>query len=61
MEKACKNCRRLITTGNECPICRSKDLTASWSGLLIVYDAESEIAKKVGITSPGRYAIRVRA
>lgn len=61
MEKACKKCRRLITTGNECPICRSKDLTTSWSGLLIVYDTESEIAKKVGIASPGRYAIRVRA
>jgi len=61
MEKACKNCKRLVGRGSECPICRSKDLTNSWRGLLIVYDPESEIAKKVGISAPGRYAIRVRA
>ena len=60
MEKVCKRCKRLVKEGNECPVCGSKDLTTSWSGLLVVYDPESEIAKKVGITSPGRYAIRIR-
>lgn len=58
-EKACKSCRRLIK-GNLCPICKSNDITASWKGVLIVLDANSEIAKEARITAPGKYAVRVK-
>lgn len=58
-EKACRNCRRLVK-GNICPICKSNDLTKSWRGSLVIISADSEIAKEAGITSPGRYAVRVK-
>jgi len=59
MEKACPSCRRL-TKGNICPICKSSTITKSWKGVIVVLDAESEIAKEAGITAPGKYAIKVK-
>lgn len=58
-EKACKTCRRLIK-GNFCPICKTSELTKNWKGILIVVNADSEIAREAGITVPGKYAIRVK-
>lgn len=58
-EKACKTCRRLVK-GNLCPVCKSSDLTKNWKGVLLVVDADSEIAKKAGVTAPGKYAVRVK-
>jgi DNA-directed RNA polymerase subunit E" len=58
-EKACKTCRRLVR-GNICPICKSSAVTPSWKGVLVVFDANSEIAKEAGITAVGKYAIRVK-
>jgi len=58
-EKACKNCRRLVK-GNLCPICKSSEVTSSWKGVLVIFDANSEIAKEAGITAPGKYAIRIK-
>ncbi len=59
-EKACKNCH-FISMGNICPNCKSPNLSEDWSGLVVVVDLErSEIAKKIGAKSPGKYAIRVR-
>jgi DNA-directed RNA polymerase subunit E" len=60
-EKACKNCNRIVEDASECPVCRNNDLSNSWSGLVVVYDPEdSEMAEKLGISTPGRYAIRVK-
>ena len=58
-EKACKNCRRLVK-GNLCPLCKSSEVTSNWKGILVVFDANSEIAKEAGITAPGKYAIKVK-
>lgn len=58
-ELACRKCKAL-TTGKICPICHSQDLTADWSGLVLITDAEnSYVAKILGITKSGRYALRV--
>lgn len=55
----CRKCRR-FTTDKECPICKSAALSASWKGLVIINDPnESEIAKILGITVPGKYALFV--
>ncbi len=59
-EKACKNCNRIVDGADECPVCKNNDLSNSWSGLVVIYDPESEIAEKLGIQTPGRYAIRVK-
>jgi len=59
-EKACKNCR-MISNGPICPNCKSSNLSDDWTGIVIVVDSEnSEIAEKMGIKVPGKYAIRVR-
>jgi DNA-directed RNA polymerase subunit E" len=47
--------------GNICPSCKSSNLSEDWSGLILIVDLEkSEIGKKIGAKSPGKYAIRVR-
>ncbi len=59
--KACKNCKRIVEKGSECPICKSNELSTAWKGLMVVYDVEgSELAEEADITSPGKYAIRVK-
>ena len=60
MKKVCKKCR-LFVEGQECPICKGSNFTETWKGRINVTDAEkSEIAKKIGITIKGEYAIKVR-
>ncbi len=59
-EKVCRHCMRVLE-GQNCPICRTSDLAEGWSGLLIILDAErSEIAKKLGVDIPDRFALKVR-
>ena len=57
-ERACRTCKRLVE-GKECVVCKGKDLTRNWKGVVIVYDPESEIAKKTGHTVPGKYALQI--
>ncbi|MBU7027251.1 MAG: DNA-directed RNA polymerase, subunit E'' [Theionarchaea archaeon] len=57
--KACRECHRIVE-GNICPVCKMAHLTDDWSGLIIIFDIESELAKSLNITHPGRYALRVR-
>ncbi len=54
----CKTCKRIVE-GKECAVCKSQDLTRNWKGILIVYDGESEIAKKAGQAIPGKYAMQI--
>ena len=59
MEKACKQCRRIVKE-NFCPVCKDSQLTSNWKGYVMIIDPEnSEIAKKLEIKTPGRYAIRL--
>ncbi|MCD6301436.1 MAG: DNA-directed RNA polymerase, subunit E'' [Staphylothermus sp.] len=59
--KACRKCKALVNKEtNVCPVCGSSDFTDEWEGMVIILDPEnSEIAKMLGITKPGRYAIKV--
>lgn len=58
--KACRKCH-FLTERNICPICKSTSLTTDFSGLVIIIDPEnSEVAKKLQITQPGSYALKVR-
>ncbi len=60
-ERACRNCNRIVEDASECPVCKNNDLSDSWNGLVVIYDPEdSEIADSIGISTPGRYAIRVK-
>ena len=56
-KKACRQCKRIVR-GNLCPVCKT-ETTTNFQGIVVIFDVESELAKKLGITSPGTYAIRV--
>ncbi len=58
-ELACRKCKTL-TSEKECPNDHSTELSKEWSGLIIIINPErSQVAKTLGITKPGRYALKV--
>jgi RNA polymerase subunit RPABC4/transcription elongation factor Spt4 len=59
-ERACTDCKRIVEDSDECPVCKNNVLSDSWSGLVVIYDTDSEIADEMSIQTPGRYAIRVK-
>lgn len=60
--KACRKCKFLVPReATRCPACGSTDLSEDWEGAVVIIDPEkSEVAKRLGFTQPGRYALRVR-
>ena len=59
-KKVCKNCHRIVE-GEICPVCKTSSFSEDWSGYVVIIDpSNSEIAKRLNITEPGRYALRVR-
>lgn len=59
-ENVCKHCKRFVM-GNVCPVCNTKDFTKSWKGIVVINDPNnSEVAKILEITAPGKYAIWVK-
>jgi len=58
-KKACKSCK-MFYEENECPQCHSTQFALNWRGRLSILDSQkSEIAKKIGFTTSGEYAIKV--
>lgn len=56
----CRECHRVVE-GESCPVCGTTNLTTDWAGYLVIIDPEhSDIAKKMNIKLPGRYALKVR-
>jgi DNA-directed RNA polymerase subunit E" len=59
-KKCCKHCK-VFVDGNLCPFCKSDKFSTNWQGRIFVSDAQrSEIAKKIGITVKGEYALKCR-
>jgi len=59
--KACRKCKMLVPLNiNMCPNCGSKDFSDDWSGMAVILREDSILAKKLGIRTPGKYALRVR-
>jgi len=59
-ELACKSCRLINVDTAICRLCGSTELTKEWYGYVVILDPEkSEIAKKLEIKYPGKYALRV--
>ena len=58
-ELACRKCR-MLTSEKTCPNDGSTELSNEWSGLIIIINVErSQVAKTLGITKAGRYALKV--
>jgi len=58
VKKSCRSCKRIIE-GNLCPVCHSTDVTTNFQGVVVIFDVESEFAKKLKLSAVGKYAIRV--
>lgn len=58
--RVCRECHRVVE-GGACVICGTANLSEDWAGYVVIIDPEhSDIAKKMNITLPGRYALKVR-
>ena len=58
--RVCRECHRVVE-GEACVICGTANLSEDWAGYVVIIDPEhSDIAKKMNITLPGRYALKVR-
>ena len=65
--KACRKCRKIIENDSNskemvkvCPVCGSTVFTTFWKGRALIVDPEkSEVAKTMGVTVPGKYALRL--
>lgn len=56
----CRDCHRVVE-GDNCAVCGSQNLSTDWAGYLIIIDPNaSDVARKMNITLPGRYALKVR-
>lgn len=61
IEKACRSCHMIVAKGSVCPACKTSSLSGDWAGYVVILDPEnSTIAKKLNVSVPGRYALRVR-
>jgi DNA-directed RNA polymerase subunit E" len=59
-KKVCKKCM-LIVDGETCPLCKGNQFSNSWQGRIVILDpVKSPIAKALGISAPGEYALKVR-
>lgn len=58
-KKACRNCK-IFVDEEVCPLCKGSQFVLNWKGRHYIIDAgRSMIAKKLGITANGEYAIKV--
>ena len=60
-DKVCRECRSIVLSGQSCAVCGSTNLSTDWGGYVVIIDpSRSQIAKKMQITLPGKYALKVR-
>jgi DNA-directed RNA polymerase subunit E" len=59
---ACRNCTVLVEESTQhCPVCNAARFSDDWAGYVrIAHPNWSELARRLGITEPGRYALKVR-
>lgn len=56
----CRDCHRVVD-GEACAVCGTANLSTDWAGYIVIIDPErSEIARRMNIRLPGRYALKVR-
>jgi DNA-directed RNA polymerase subunit E" len=59
-EKVCKNCRRIVS-GDSCAACGGTQLSKTYEGYILLLNVEgSEIAKEIGASSPGKFALKIK-
>ncbi|MFL2958744.1 MAG: transcription elongation factor subunit Spt4 [Candidatus Thalassarchaeaceae archaeon] len=63
---ACGECNQILPDPENkkdpviCPHCPSSPVTTDWQGLVVILNpSRSEVAKRLNITRPGNYALKV--
>jgi len=59
----CRECHRVQDADEEqaCVACGSTSLTEDWAGYVVITHPDtSDIAEKMDISEPGKYALKVR-
>ncbi len=59
----CRDCHRIQETEEteSCIACGSTSLTEDWAGYVVIgHPDQSVIAEEMGVTEPGKYALKVR-
>lgn len=61
MPFSCGECHLVLKDGvDQCPRCPSAPVSTDWTGYVIIVNPErSEIAKRLQVDKPGRYALKV--
>jgi DNA-directed RNA polymerase subunit E" len=61
-ERACQNCKRIFEgTGTKCPACDGSAFSETFKGEVEIFNPEASlIAKNMGVTKKGRYAIKTK-
>ncbi|MHA1714492.1 MAG: transcription elongation factor subunit Spt4 [Promethearchaeota archaeon] len=60
-EKACKKCNLISSRTSTCPRCKTHTLSDNFMSMVIILDPEhSQVAEKLKIKEPGKYALKVR-
>ena len=58
--KACRQCKRIIESGNKCPECGSDDVVDSFKGKILVTNPEkSTLAQNLKVNKKGTYALKL--
>lgn len=61
MDKACRDCHKMVEIGKAVCTCGSNSISSDWNGYVAIIDVEgSEIAEKLEISKAGKYALKVR-
>lgn len=59
-KNVCKSCK-MFYDESTCPNCKSGQRATTWKGRINILNAnKSDIAKKIGTSAKGEYAIKVR-
>jgi len=59
----CRECHRVQDADieSQCAACGATSLTEDWAGYVVIAHPErSEVAAEMGVTEPGKYALKVR-
>ena len=58
---ACGDCNVILPDGEgQCHVCPNSPVTTDWQGFVVILNPErSEVAKRLNITRPGNYALKV--
>ncbi len=59
-QKACKQCKSIVTEGTKCSKCGSEEIAENSKGKIVVLNPDqSEVSKNLKIKDKGAYAIKL--